>query len=178
MRDIDTAWGMLRDAKEADIKLALDDFGTGYSSLTYLRRFNLDVLKIDRSFVAGIADSREDAAITQQLVAMAHALDIAPVAEGVDSLGPGPDPARHGLRLRPGLLVQPAPTDHGHRRLPGQRGRATRPTSPPASTGPAVPRPDPTRCPDPTELTVRPEGRAGSGAASSPHRWSTPMAST
>jgi EAL domain-containing protein (putative c-di-GMP-specific phosphodiesterase class I) len=86
MRDIDTAWGMLRDAKEADIKLALDDFGTGYSSLTYLRRFNLDVLKIDRSFVAGIADSREDAAITQQLVAMAHALDIAPVAEGVDSL--------------------------------------------------------------------------------------------
>ncbi len=85
MRDIDTAWGMLRDAKEADIKLALDDFGTGYSSLTYLRRFNLDVLKIDRSFVAGIAESREDAAITQQLVAMAHALDIAPVAEGVDS---------------------------------------------------------------------------------------------
>ncbi|MGZ4682229.1 MAG: putative bifunctional diguanylate cyclase/phosphodiesterase [Acidimicrobiales bacterium] len=86
MRDIDIAWGMLRDAKEADIKLALDDFGTGYSSLSYLRRFNLDVLKIDRSFVAGIADNREDAAITQQLVAMAHALDIAPVAEGVDSL--------------------------------------------------------------------------------------------
>jgi diguanylate cyclase (GGDEF)-like protein len=85
MRDIDTAWKTLRDAKEADIKLALDDFGTGYSSLTYLRRFNLDVLKIERSFVAGIADSREDAAITQQLVAMAHALDIAPVAEGVDS---------------------------------------------------------------------------------------------
>jgi EAL domain-containing protein (putative c-di-GMP-specific phosphodiesterase class I) len=86
MRDIDAAWGMLRDAKDAGIKLALDDFGTGYSSLSYLRRFNLDVLKIDRSFVAGIADSREDAAITQQLVAMAHALDIAPVAEGVDTL--------------------------------------------------------------------------------------------
>jgi len=85
MRDIDTAWGMLRDAKEADIKLALDDFGTGYSSLSYLRRFDLDVLKIDRSFIAGIAESRDDAAITQQLVAMAHALDIAPVAEGVDS---------------------------------------------------------------------------------------------
>jgi diguanylate cyclase (GGDEF)-like protein len=85
MRDIESAWGTLRDAKEAGLRLALDDFGTGYSSLSYLRRFSLDVLKIDRTFVSGIATSREDAAITQQLVAMAHALGIAPVAEGVDS---------------------------------------------------------------------------------------------
>ncbi len=53
MRDIESSWGMLRDAKDAGIKLALDDFGTGYSSLGYLRRFNLDVLKIDRTFVTG-----------------------------------------------------------------------------------------------------------------------------
>jgi len=86
MRDVEASWGMLRDAKDAGIKLALDDFGTGYSSLSYLRQFNLDVLKIDRSFVSGIAESREDAAITQQLVALAHSLDIAPVAEGVDSV--------------------------------------------------------------------------------------------
>ena len=86
MRDVEASWGMLRDAKDAGIKLALDDFGTGYSSLSYLRRFNLDVLKIDRAFVSGIAESREDAAITQQLVALAHSLDIAPVAEGVDSV--------------------------------------------------------------------------------------------
>jgi len=85
MRNIDSAWGMLRDAKDAGIKLALDDFGTGYSSLAYLRRFSLDVLKIDRTFVSGIADRREDAAIAQQLVAMAHALGIAPVAEGVST---------------------------------------------------------------------------------------------
>jgi len=52
MRDIDAAWGMLRDAKEADIKLALDDFGTGYSSLSYLRRFNLDRAQ-DRPLVRG-----------------------------------------------------------------------------------------------------------------------------
>jgi diguanylate cyclase (GGDEF)-like protein len=85
MRDIESAWSTLLGAEEAGIKLALDDFGTGYSSLSYLQRFSLDVLKIDRTFVSGIATSREDAAITQQLVAMAHALDIAPVAEGVDS---------------------------------------------------------------------------------------------
>lgn len=83
MANVDSAWAILRDAKDAGIKLALDDFGTGYSSLAYLRRFRLDVLKIDRTFVSGIADNREDAAIAQQLVAMAHALGIAPVAEGV-----------------------------------------------------------------------------------------------
>jgi diguanylate cyclase (GGDEF)-like protein len=86
MRDVEASWGKLREAKDAGIKLALDDFGTGYSSLSYLRRFDLDVLKIDREFISGIAENREDAAITQQLVALAHSLDIAPVAEGVDSL--------------------------------------------------------------------------------------------
>jgi diguanylate cyclase (GGDEF)-like protein len=85
MRDIESSWTMLRKAKDAGIKLALDDFGTGFSSLGYLRRFNLDVLKIDRAFVRDVATSRTDAAIVQQLVALAHALDLAPVAEGVDS---------------------------------------------------------------------------------------------
>jgi diguanylate cyclase (GGDEF)-like protein len=85
MRDIEASWTMLRAAKDAGIKLALDDFGTGFSSLGYLRRFDLDVLKIDRAFVAEVGTSREDAAIVQQLVALAHALDLAPVAEGVDS---------------------------------------------------------------------------------------------
>ncbi len=85
MHDIESSWTMLRTAKDAGIKLALDDFGTGFSSLGYLRRFDLDVLKIDRAFVAEVATSREDAAIVQQLVALAHALGLAPVAEGVDS---------------------------------------------------------------------------------------------
>jgi diguanylate cyclase (GGDEF)-like protein len=85
MRDIESSWGMLRAAKDAGVKLALDDFGTGSSSLGHLRHFNLDVLKIDRAFVKDVATSREDAAVAQQLVALAHALDLAPVAEGVDS---------------------------------------------------------------------------------------------
>ena len=85
MRDIESSWGMLRGAKDAGVKLALDDFGTGSSSLGHLRHFDLDVLKIDRAFVKDVATSREDAAIAQQLVALAHALELAPVAEGVDS---------------------------------------------------------------------------------------------
>ena len=85
LRDIESSWGKLRAAKDAGVKLALDDFGTGSSSLGHLRHFNLDVLKIDRAFVRDVATSREDAAIAQQLVALAHALDLAPVAEGVDS---------------------------------------------------------------------------------------------
>ncbi len=85
MREIETSWGMLRAARDAGVKLALDDFGTGFSSLGYLRRFSLDVLKIDRAFVTDVATNREDAAVAQQLIALAHALDLAPVAEGVDS---------------------------------------------------------------------------------------------
>jgi diguanylate cyclase (GGDEF)-like protein len=85
MREIESSWGMLRTARDAGIKLALDDFGTGFSSLAYLRQLSLDVLKIDRAFVTDVATNREDAAIAQQLIALAHALELAPVAEGVDS---------------------------------------------------------------------------------------------
>jgi diguanylate cyclase (GGDEF)-like protein len=85
MREIESSWGMLRAAKDAGIKLALDDFGMGFSSLGYLRRFSLDVLKIDRTFVRDVATNREDAAIAQQLVSLAHSLGLTPVAEGVDS---------------------------------------------------------------------------------------------
>jgi diguanylate cyclase (GGDEF)-like protein len=107
MRDIDSSWSMLRAAKDAGIKLALDDFGTGYSSLAYLRRFSLDVLKIDRGFVANLGADREDEAIVQQIIALAHALGITPVAEGVDSA----EQARtlHGLgcELAQGFFFSP-----------------------------------------------------------------------
>jgi hypothetical protein len=66
------------------VKLALDDFGTGYSSLTYVRRFSLDMLKIDKSFIDGIDSSPEDRAIVRHIVGMADTLGMTTVAEGVE----------------------------------------------------------------------------------------------
>ena len=66
------------------MKLALDDFGTGYSSLSYVRRFSLDMLKIDKSFIDGIDSSPEDRAIVEHIVGMAAALGMVTVAEGVE----------------------------------------------------------------------------------------------
>ncbi len=83
--DMETAWSTMRDLKDLGVQIALDDFGIGYASLDYVRRFDLDVLKVERSFVTNMTRSREDMAIVQQLVGLARSLDITTVAEGIDS---------------------------------------------------------------------------------------------
>ncbi len=76
---------VLRDLRSIGVRIALDDFGTGYSALSYLNRFNLDVLKMDRSLLRDIDSNPSAHGIASAVVAMAHSLGLSVVAEGVDS---------------------------------------------------------------------------------------------
>jgi EAL domain-containing protein (putative c-di-GMP-specific phosphodiesterase class I) len=67
------------------VYLSIDDFGTGYSSMNYLKRFDVRALKIDKSFICGLPQDTENAAITRAIIAMAHGLKMVVVAEGVET---------------------------------------------------------------------------------------------
>jgi EAL domain-containing protein (putative c-di-GMP-specific phosphodiesterase class I) len=76
---------ILRGIKSIGVGVAIDDFGTGYSSLSYLKRFPIDALKIDKAFVSDVEISSDDSAIATAIVAMARALKLRVVAEGVEN---------------------------------------------------------------------------------------------
>jgi EAL domain-containing protein (putative c-di-GMP-specific phosphodiesterase class I) len=75
---------ILKGLKALGVKIAIDDFGTGYSSLTYLHRFPIDTLKVDRSFVRAI-DQKEGQAVAKTIVALAKSLELKTVAEGIET---------------------------------------------------------------------------------------------
>ena len=83
MQDAEAGRRSLLALKEFGFALAIDDFGTGYCSLNYLKRFPLDTLKIDRSFVSDISEDPDDASIVRAIIALGHSLDLKIVAEGV-----------------------------------------------------------------------------------------------
>lgn len=85
MRDPDQAVEITHTMRQAGYALSIDDFGTGYSSLSYLRRFAADALKIDISFVREMLENKNDRAIVQTIIAMAKALEMKTVAEGVET---------------------------------------------------------------------------------------------
>ena len=85
MHDVAETLQILAGLKRLGLCIAVDDFGTGYSSLNYLKQFPIDVLKIDRGFVDGLPDGEQDAQIARAIIAMAHSLNLAVIAEGVET---------------------------------------------------------------------------------------------
>ena len=104
MQDTDAALDTLHALKSLGVRLAVDDFGTGYSSLRYLQRFPVDVLKIDKSFVDGVARGPHDAALARTIVALGDTLCLLTVAEGVEHAAQAEQLAAMGCEFGQGYL--------------------------------------------------------------------------
>jgi diguanylate cyclase (GGDEF)-like protein/PAS domain S-box-containing protein len=118
MADPDRANDVLQRLFAMGVRISIDDFGTGYSSLSYLKRFPAQTVKIDRSFIRGLPADRDDTAITQAVIAMAHSLGLGVVAEGVESQEQLALLRQLGCDEAQGyLLGRPMPADELARRL-------------------------------------------------------------
>jgi EAL domain-containing protein (putative c-di-GMP-specific phosphodiesterase class I) len=108
--DSETVLRILRGITALGVRVAIDDFGTGHSSLSYLKRFNIDTLKIDRSFVRDTPGDREDSAIAIAVIALAHGLNLRVVAEGVETAEQAAFLSEQGCDIIQGyLLSRPLP---------------------------------------------------------------------
>ena len=107
MADVEQAVATLADLKRLGVRVSVDDFGTGYSSLYYLKRFPIDVLKIDRSFVRDIVSDDGDASIVAAIISLAHSLGLSVVAEGVEQQEQLILLARYGCDTIQGYMVSP-----------------------------------------------------------------------
>ena len=122
MQDMELSIERLGALKELGVQLAVDDFGTGLlQSLNYIRRFPVDILKVDKSFVDGVSEGGEASALTAAVIELAGILNLKPVAEGIERADQLAAPARAALRHGTGLLLREAAAE---RRAPGPADRA------------------------------------------------------
>ena len=110
MQESELALSALGEISDMGLGLALDDFGTGHSSLYYLKRFPIDRIKIDRSFVDEFPANANDCAITSAIIAMAHSLHLGVVAEGVETQEQMAFLRERGCDEVQGFLFSPAVT--------------------------------------------------------------------
>ena len=108
VRDASDALQRLHSLAHLGVRLAIDDFGTGYSSLAYLKRFPIEKLKIDRSFIRGVPGDGSDAGIVHAIIQMARALNLKVIAEGVETEAQRQYLAREGCDMLQGFLFAPA----------------------------------------------------------------------
>jgi diguanylate cyclase (GGDEF)-like protein/PAS domain S-box-containing protein len=104
MQDTEVTLGRLHELKELGVQLAIDDFGTGYSSLAYLQRFPIDIMKIDRAFVNGVARSAGDLELVRSILSLADSLGLYTVAEGIEDDAQRAALLRLGCQLGQGYL--------------------------------------------------------------------------
>ena len=114
--DAESAMATLHRLKELGVRLSIDEFGTGNSSLGSLKRFPLDMLKIDRSFVLGLDTDPEDIAIVTAIVNLAHSLGLETIADGVETKDQVEALQGARLRDRPGPLLRAPAPQRGDRR--------------------------------------------------------------
>ncbi len=112
MQNTDGAAVALRELKALGVQLSLDDFGTGFSSLSFLRRFPIDILKIDRSFIRDISTDPSDAVLVRAIIDLAHSLGMSTVAEGVETSGQLAFLRTHDCKFAQGFFIsKPLPAD-------------------------------------------------------------------
>jgi diguanylate cyclase (GGDEF)-like protein/PAS domain S-box-containing protein len=124
MEDAQATYATLRELEDLGVHMAIDDFGTGYSSLSYLRRFPVELLKIDRSFVREVAKDPKDTNIVSAIITLAQALDLKVIAEGVETA----EQLRELRKMKCGLVQgyyfsEPLPSEEASALLEQQRCR-------------------------------------------------------
>ena len=128
VQDLEKTLAILTALKDAGVRISVDDFGTGFSSLSYLKRFPLDRLKIDQSFIRDLVTNRDDQAIAAATINLGHSLGLAVIAEGVETENQLEILRSLGCNEAQGyLFARPMPADELEQFLHTHAARRTQP---------------------------------------------------